>query len=178
MDGAISRLTWENPKGEKNTFCIEVTSVTAVEDARKACSYTTGAESTISLDKLAKCEHSPLRTQLFWVEMKGIPSFVSTHFVRHKFGVEHFVKSNRDDRGGDGTEDRYTPVDHAMFVNAQELIFMARKRLCHNAHWLTREVMNAITALCPDWLIPYMVPDCAYRGACYELKSCGRAPKA
>lgn len=149
--------------------------------ANMACSFTTGKESMIPLDKLYRCEHSPIRTQVFWVEMVGIPTFVSVHLVRHKIGVEHYVRSNREDRGGDKLANRNTPVDHAMFLNAQALINMARKRLCGSASKETQEVMHMIVAelsiVDPD-LVQFLVPECVYRGGvCPELKSCGMRGK-
>ena len=156
---------------------VTATKLTDIALARKACAFTSGKEtSNIGLATLYKCEHSPIRCILFWIEMKDIPSFVSVHFVRHKIGVEHFVKSLRDDRGGDGTEDRNSPVNHAMLINAQELIHMARKRMCNKAHPKTREVMNmiwkAIYGIDP-YLADYMGEDCQYRRQCVEPHSCG-----
>ena len=102
---------------------------------------------------------------------------MSTHLVRHSIGVTHYVESNRDDRGGQDV-DRNTPVNHAMLINAQALIAMARKRLCSNAHKHTMRVMQqiktAVKTADPD-LAAAMVPDCIYRGTCNELKSCGGA---
>ena len=143
----------------------------------KACSFTVDKEVKVkNYHRMYKSEHSPIRTKMFWIEMYDIPSFVSTHFVRHKFGVEHFVKSLRDDRGGTGTEDRMSPVNHAMLVNAQALINMARKRLCTATHVETQVVMlnihDAIAALDPD-LARCMVVDCVYRGGCHEFHNCG-----
>ena len=149
---------------------------------RRACAITMGVEqSKARLEPLYECEHSPIRTQLFWVEMHEIPSFVSVHFVRHKVGVEHFVKSLRDDRSGTGDETRESPVNHAMLINAAALIQMARKRLCGKAHKHTIRVMHgirdAIAAIDPA-LVKFMVPECEYRGGtCHELSSCGRHPK-
>jgi hypothetical protein len=114
----------------------------------------------------------------FWIELIGIPSFVSTHLVRHKFGVEHFVESNRDDRGGAGDEsvNRLTPVNHGMFVNAQALIAMSRKRLCYASHIRTVAVWSrlrkAMKKVCPD-MAEALVPECVYRGSfCPELREC------
>lgn len=147
--------------------------------AQKACEMTMrGKKSSIGLAKLYKCEHSPIRTQLFWVEMRNIPTFVSVHLVRHKIGVEHFVMSNRDDRGGSDEVTRLAPVNHGMLVNAQALINMARKRLCVQAHKETVEVMKAIrqgVEACDAALAKTMVPECEYRGmVCHELRPCGR----
>lgn len=147
--------------------------------AQRACSFTNHMKSSnISLEKLYHCEHSPMRTQLFWVEMYGIPTFVSVHLVRHSQGVTHYVESNRDDRGGVDKVDRLTPVNHAMLCNAQALINMSRKRLCAKAHAKTQEVMYQIkeaVSEVDDDLARYMVTECVYRGGqCYELKPCGR----
>jgi hypothetical protein len=149
---------------------------------QRACAVTMGrAASRAQLETLYDCEHSPIRTQLFWVEMLGIPSFVSVHLVRHKVGVEHFVRSLRDDRGGKGDEGRLSPVNHFMLINAQALIQMARKRLCGAAHLQTRRVMHALrdaVAVADPVLARFMVPECDYRGGrCHELKSCGRSPR-
>jgi len=154
---------------------ITVTKITDDALMRLACSYTINAESKMTLDKIYRCEHSPMRTQLFTVEMVGIPTFVSVHFVRHKHGVEHFVKSNRDDRGGEKA-DRDTPVNHLMLCNAQALINMARKRLCSKAHKETINAMiyirEAVREVDPDLAI-FMVRECEYRQGCNELRSCG-----
>jgi len=149
---------------------------------RRACAVTMGtASSKAQLEALYDCEHSPIRTQIFWVDMRDIPSFVSVHLVRHKVGVEHFVKSLRDDRSGKGGETRESFVNHAMFINAAALIQMARKRLCTQAHVQTRNVMRAILeaiAAVDPVLATFMVPECEYRGGvCHELKSCGLHPK-
>lgn len=142
---------------------------------QRACEFTINKKSNMTLEKIYKCEHSPMRTQLFWIEMEGIPSFVSVHLVRHKIGVEHFVQSMRDDRGGDGTENRETPVNHAMLINAEALVTMARKRLCNKAHEQTVKVMfairEAIGSVDVD-LTERMIPNCMYRGECFELVPC------
>ena len=80
---------------------------------------------------MCKCEHSPLRAVIFQIELIGIPTAVSVHLVRHKLGVEHYVSSNREDRNGGNTNvTRMSPVNHMMIVNAQELLFISRRRLC------------------------------------------------
>ena len=144
---------------------------------RRACEMTMhGKESKMTLRDMYFCEHSPMRTQLFWIEMLGIPSFVSVHFRTHGTGIEHFVTSNREDRGGDEKVDRWTPVNHGMLINAQALVNLARKRLCTKAHSETRNVMYAI---CDEirnidlGLMQRLVPECVYRGGCFELKTCG-----
>lgn len=157
---------------------ITVTKITDLDIMRKACESTMrGQKSRVNLDEMYRCEHSPIRTQLFWITMEGIPTFVSVHLVRHEIGVEHFVMSNREDRGGTGKEDRYTPVNHSMFINAQALIYMSRKRLCGQASDKTvevwQEVKDAVDLVDPI-LSKYMVRECEYRnGKCPELRCCG-----
>ena len=140
----------------------------------RACEFTSGKPVAIDPYKMYRAEHSPIRTQLFAVCMYGIPTYVSTHFARHKHGVEHFVKSNRDSKE---PVDRNTPVNHMMFINAQALISMARVRLCHKSDAIARNVMIGI-----KWelvevdqpLSNFLVPNCDYRGFCPEMKSCGK----
>jgi len=156
---------------------ILVKKLTGIDLMRRACEMTMhGQESMVTLNEIYRCEHSPMRTQLFWIEMIGIPTFVSVHLVRHKIGAEHFVMSNRDDRGGDDNVNRQTPVNHGMLLNAQALVNMARKRLCHKSHSTTRLVMNSIrdeiSKLDSD-LAKHMVPECVYRLGCHEPKPCG-----
>ena len=124
---------------------------------------------------LLRCEHSPIRAVWYRVRME-VPAFVSVHFVRHKVGVEHYVQSLRDDRGGVGSEGRLTPVLHLMDCNAQALMGMARKRLCRQAHEQTQAAMwliaEAIEGIDPE-LAGVMVPQCQYVGECRELRRCG-----
>ena len=167
-------------KVESAVYNIIATKVTSSLLANKACSFTlhNQGESKLPLRKLYGSEHSPMRTQMFWIEMRGIPSFVSTHLVRHKIGIEHYVQTNRVDRGSSTVSYRLTPINHAMLCNAQALINMARKRFCTHASSETREVMvgikNAVKRV-DDALAEFMVVDCVYRGQCYEPSCCGMA---
>lgn len=158
---------------------VTVEKTTLEEVMREAFSETAGGrEIKASTARLYASMHSPIRTQMFKVTMKGIYSFVSVHFVRHNVGVLHTVESLRVDRGGKGDEGRYTPVSHVMRLNAESLIRIAHKRLCGKASPETREVMALIkegVALVDPDLAPLMVPLCVYRnGLCDELpKPCG-----
>jgi hypothetical protein len=139
-----------------------------------ACWFTSGGkiQSEGLEDRMLRAEHSPIRTIIYWIEMYGIPSYVSTHFVRHNVGVTHYVQSNRDKEG----VNRMTPVNHAMLINAQALINMARVRLCSKADNLTSSVMHQIRAALQiegELVARYMVPDCVYRGACVQPQPCG-----
>jgi len=165
-------------RGLSSDISVRVYKVTPTSFAARACSFTENKViPKVNMRALYRAEHSPIRTQLFWIELFNIPTFVSVHFVRHKIGVEHFVQSNREDRGGDIKADRLTPINHLMFANANALIHMARKRLCNRSHIITQAVMGAITLamhyLDPDLAVA-MVPECKYRGRCPEYKPCGQ----
>jgi len=159
---------------------VSVNKLTDISLAHKAIESTVRVpmKAKATLDKIYKWEHSPTRTQLFWIEITDIPTFVSVHLVRHSAtGQQHFVQSNRPDRDGEGEANRLTPIKHSMLLNAQHLIDMSRKRLCYQASLETRtqwlKVQDAISKVDPD-LAKHMVPNCIYRGnVCPEPKPCG-----
>ena len=80
---------------------VTVTKLTDVELLRKANSFTTGHESKMTLAKAYAYQHSPIRTQLFWIECREIPLFVASQLVRSHVGVQFFQQSKRTDRGGE-----------------------------------------------------------------------------
>ena len=131
--------------------------------------------------KILAAGHSPIRELWFGIKMQ-IPSYVSTHFVRHHIGVNHYVQTQRNDRQSNYDRTKApqgTMVSHVMSVNAQELIFMAHKRLCSQAAPETRAVMQEICRqveeLNPEF-IGLLVPECVYRnGKCTEFYPCGCA---
>jgi len=170
-------------KMENENMKITVTKITNLSDAHLAIESTmrSGFTAKCSLDQLYRWEHSPSRTQLFWIHMMNIPTKVSVHLVRHAaVGQQHFVMSNRSDRGGAGDDQvtRNSPVNHRMLLNAQHLIDMSRKRLCYQASKETRNVMLEIQKAVEgidSVLANYMVPNCVYRGGyCCEPKPCGQ----
>lgn len=127
--------------------------------------------------KILRSEHSPIRTLMFTIKMDGIPYYSSVHFVRHKYGVEHYVQSQRKNPKR-GLEIQGAPVTHIMDINAAELIYMARKRLCFKADPITNEIMwnirKAIIDIDPIWK-DILMPACEYEEAnCREFKPCGR----
>ena len=162
-------------------FLIEP--IAGLDVVRRACEMTMhGQKSKVSLAQMYRAEHSPIRCRMFWIELRGIPTFVSVHLTRHKHGVEHFVQSNRDDLylAPDAVVDRNTPVNHGMLINAQALITISRKRLCLKAHAKTVAVWSrlrrAMQDVDPD-LARAMVPECVYRnGFCPELRVCKPGP--
>lgn len=125
-------------------------------------------------------EHSPirrLRVRWKWIDL---PYWVSVHLVRHKFGIEHWVSTQRTDRTGvdrnEKTQD--APITHECEANAQALINISRKRLCMQAAPETRRAwmeVKAEIAKCDPVLASCMVSECIYRGFCPEMKSCGYA---
>jgi len=151
---------------------------TTRQDALDAINSTMydGFSAKASLKNIYMWMHSPVRTQIFSIQLYDIFSFVSVHLARHVTTVP-FVQSKRIDRGGDGNENRYTLVNHRILCNAEALINMAQKRLCYQASPETRDVMklikNTMYDVDPD-LAYYLVPQCVYRGGiCPEPKPCG-----
>ena len=113
-----------------------------------------------------------------------IPYYVSVHYVRHHIGVNHYVQTQRNDRQSNYDRTKAPQdamVSHIMSLNAQELVFMAHKRLCTQADPFTRAVMQEIVRqvveLCPEFK-EVLVPLCEYRnGKCSEFFPCGKAVK-
>lgn len=122
-------------------------------------------------------EHSPIRKIRFSWKWKNLKSWISVHFVRHKYGIEHWVTTQRSDRTGVDRDKspQDTPVSHECEADAQALINISRRRLCNQAAKETREawieVKDEIAKVDPV-LASVMVPECIYRGFCPELFSC------
>ena len=130
-------------------------------------------------DKLLTCEHAPIRTLMFTIQLIDVPYWVSVHFARHKYGVEHYVKSQRNDRQSEydrNSAPQNAPVNHTMDINAPELMFMARRRLCSKAAMETKQAMQMIVdevvKVCPEFRT-HLVPFCQYLGRCPEMYGCG-----
>lgn len=129
--------------------------------------------------KLLLSEHSPIRTLNFIIKMQ-IPYYSSVHFSRHFIGVTHFVQSQRNDRQ-DNYDRTKAPQDamvsHIMHINAQELMFMARRRLCTQADAVTRQIMQEICRQVIEGSPEFagtLEPMCFYRGGrCTEFNCCG-----
>lgn len=172
---------------QERNFTVELMKFPTEEDwmLTKLCTLNTVGKTSTKLPtdewkhKLLLSEHSPIRTLNFCIKME-IPYYVSVHFVRHFIGVTHFVQSQRNDRQSNYDRTKApqdAPVSHIMYVNAQELMFMARRRLCTQADPYTRAVMTEIKrqveAACPEF-VGTLEPMCAYRGGrCTEFTCCG-----
>lgn len=134
-------------------------------------------------------EHSPIRAIIFKVVIKDIKNFVTQQFSRHRIGlaemeyyfteqytptdIEHFVQTSRSDRTGINRDDRKQSdlVDYSFLINAQGLIDLSKKRLCHAAD---RDAVKtwAIIKMQVQEIDPiiasYMVKSCIYLDRCKE----------
>lgn len=128
--------------------------------------------------KMLLAEHSPIRQLSMKWKWFDLKYWVSTHFVRHWLGIVHYVRTQRTDRTGIERDDlgQGSLVEHEVVANAQAIINISRKRLCNCASIETRqaweEFLVSIKDIEPE-LYSVCVPDCIYRGYCYEFRSCG-----
>ena len=131
--------------------------------------------------RILLAEHSPIRQLLIKWKWNDLKYWVSVHLVRHKLGIEHWVKSQRPDRltGTQVNRDdapQSTLINHEIEANAQAVINISRKRLCNMAMPETREAwMTGLESMKESEPEVYdvCVPECIYRGHCYEYTSCG-----
>lgn len=128
--------------------------------------------------KLLLSEHSPIRKLTIGWKWYDLKSWVSVHLVRHKFGIDHFVRTQRTDRTNVNRDElqQGSLVEHEVDANAQSIINISRKRLCMCASKETRdawkEALDKIKTVEPE-LVKCCVKECVYRGHCYEMFSCG-----
>lgn len=129
--------------------------------------------------KLLKANHSPVRTLQFCFRLTNIPYWVSVHLTRHVHATP-FVSTQRNDRQEKydrGEAPQNAPVDMCWYMNAEELITIAHKRLCRQASKETREVVQAICDAVIETNPEFkdlLVPLCYYRnGECTEFYPCG-----
>lgn len=133
--------------------------------------------------KLLKANHSPIRTLQFCFRLSDIPYWVSVHLVRHVHATP-FVSTQRNDRQVKyerGAARQDSPVTMCWYMNAEELITIAHKRLCMQASKETRELVqlicNQVIEVNPEFA-DLLVPNCAYRGGlCDEFNCCGQNKK-
>ena len=123
-------------------------------------------------------EHSPIRKIKFSWKWTGLKSWVSVHFVRHKIGIEHWVRTQRTDRTGVNRDElpQGSLVEHECEADAQALINISRKRLCNQASPETREAWKEVIEelkLHDPAVASVCVKECVYRGFCPEMHSCG-----
>lgn len=166
---------------------IVITKVTSWTEVLNSARFTwrkspkSGEPSVKWKKKIIKAEHSPLRCLMFNIDMYDIPSYTAGHFVRH-IHAQPFVSTSRPDTDGHQVprdeQKKSDLVNCRLFLNAEEIINISRKRLCNKAELPTRQVWQAVIAELrktePE-LANACVPNCIYRGFCPEFKSCGFA---
>ena len=127
--------------------------------------------------KMLRAKHSPIRTLNFAFYLHNVPYYVSTHLARHVHSVP-FVKSQRNDRQSEYDRNaarQDAPVDMIWYMNAEELLTVASKRLCRKADETTRRVVKLmcclVADLCPEFR-GLMAPPCAFMDECPEMEPC------
>ena len=163
----------KHPTDEDWMLCKKCTLVTVSKDSGKSPTDEWKV-------RILKANHSPIRTLQFCFRLVDIPYWVSVHLVRHVHATP-FVSSQRNDR-----QDKYdrksapqdAPVTMCWYMNAEELITIAHKRLCYQASKETRELVqmicNKVIEVNPEFK-DLLVPNCVYRGGiCEEFNCCGR----
>jgi hypothetical protein len=163
----------KHPSAEDWMFCKRCTLVTVGKEAL--------AEPTDSWKKkILEARHSPIRTLQFAFEL-DLPYWVSVHLCRH-IHAQPFVRSQRNDRQS-RYDRRKAPQDEAVkmiwCMNAEELMIIANKRLCHQASEETRQIVrmmcDEVLKVCPEFN-GLLVPMCQYHGGkCHEMFSCKNA---
>ncbi len=164
---------------------------TDIQSVADAAAETQGFEPRdLTVDTWLKwlfAEHSMIRLYQISIRLEDIPYYVSVHLVRHKIGVEHFVRSQRPTSMNPVEYNRCKApqdalVNHRMVLNPQALINISRVRLCNQADMVTCRVWSRVRQVVGGHENPYisavgdvMMPRCEYRGnICYELSSCGK----
>ena len=130
--------------------------------------------------KILEARHSPIRHLWYGFLITDVPSNIATHLARHVH-AQPYISTLRNDRQNvmDGDlAPRNTPVDMILDVNAEELMVIANKRLCHKAAEKTRKVVQLMCLkaleVTPE-LEGLLVPNCVYcGGVCHEMYPCGK----
>ena len=126
-------------------------------------------------------EHSPIRDKWFTISIRGVKSWLATHFVRHSVGYTPYVSTQRDDRleynGSRDERKQGELVNMDITLNAQAFINVSNKRLCGQAHpeaqSLWTKVLRGLREI-DEPLFSVCVPTCVSKGFCPELHPCGR----
>lgn len=125
--------------------------------------------------KILEARHSPIRVLNFVFKLE-VPYWVSVHLCRH-IHAQPFVRSQRNDRQTEydrNSAPQDAPVTMLWYMNAEELMTIANKRLCKQASEETRLVVQAmcdeVLKVCPEF-IGLLVKMCEY-GRCHEMFPC------
>lgn len=123
--------------------------------------------------------HSPIRVLNFYIHAENVPTYVATHFARHVHLVP-FIQSQRNDRQFKYDRDKApqdAPVMMDLYLNAEELQTMMRKRLCMKADPKTTAVAEAIrdaVLVTNPEFEGLLCPQCERYGRCDEMHPCAR----
>jgi hypothetical protein len=107
------------------------------------------------------------------------------HLVRHHSVDGHWVSSQRPDRSPSGASRHSIPQDapvfHDIILNAQEILYISKKRLCMQASPETRVawqmVVEELKRIGETELAAFCQPECWWCGnECPESKPCGMCP--
>lgn len=158
------------PTADDWLFCKRCTLVTIGKETEKA-------PTDEWKHKILEARHSPTRTLQFAFEL-DLPYWVSVHLCRHVH-AQPFVRTQRNDRQGDYDRNKApqdAPVKMIWYMNAEELMTIANKRLCKQASAETREIVqmmcDEVLKACPEF-DGLLVPMCVYNGGkCHEFFSC------
>ena len=150
-------------------------------------------------------EHSPIKVVQWCIDIDQLRQWVGVHLLRHDYVLPYITSQRcdkvedaervadevlsiiREDIVNDPDFDRSTwrdwriqgsENDHSFVVNAQTLINISRKRLCHAASKETRAVWKLVHDVIREQdpeMAAAMVPNCIYRGFCAERECCGYA---
>lgn len=161
------------PSNDDWIFCMQCALVTVGKDAIRVPTQEWK-------HKILEARHSPIRVLQFAFELE-VPYWVSVHLVRH-IHAQPFVKSQRNDRQND-YDRKKAPQDESVkmiwYMNAEELMIIANKRLCKQASVETRQVVqmmcDEVLKVCPEF-DGLLVPMCQYHGGkCHEMFSCKKS---
>lgn len=173
MNTHIIIVKW--PTNDDWLFCKNCALVTVGSETQKV-------PSTEWKHAILRAKHSPIRTLQFAFHLESVPYYVSTHLARHVHAIP-FIRSQRNDRQNkyDRTAARQdAPVDMVWYMNAEELMAVAQKRLCMLADTRTRTVVQMICALavdkCPE-LHGLLGAPCKITGCCNEMYPCERGKR-
>lgn len=131
------------------------------------------------MEDIYKSEHSPIRDKWFNIEIRNIPYWLSTHFVRHSIGYTPYVSTQREDRieyeGSRDDRKQGELVNMDITLNAQSFINVSKVRLCGQADNKAQDVWYKVIyelKKIDKPLADNCVPTCIYRGFCPEKSPC------
>lgn len=173
MNARIKLIKW--PTHEDWTLCKNCALVTVGKETDKE-------PGMVWKKAILLARHSPIRVLQFAFYLEDVPYYVSTHLARHVH-AQPFIRSQRNDRQTDydrRAARQDAPVDMIWYMNAEELMTIAEKRLCLLADANTRVVVWMMCALvagkCPEFEGVFGAP-CKLTGICKEMHPCSKGKR-